>query len=94
MEFVTENETRRISLKKLCKRVDKFNPTFNNVDIKKLIDEMMKWNKEDHIIFHLFFIKNMTIKDISTEFNISRYRVSKSINNSVKNISFNSDIIK
>ena len=40
MEFVTENETRRISLKKLCKRVDKFNPTFNNVDIKKLIDEM------------------------------------------------------
>ena len=94
MEFVTENETRRISLKKLCKRVDKFNPTFNNVDIKKLIDEMMKWYKEDHIIFHLFFIKNMTIKDISTEFNISRYRVSKSINNSVKNISFNSDIIK
>lgn len=94
MEFVTENETRRISLKKLCKMVDKYNPTFNNVDIKKLIDEMMKWNKEDHIIFHLYFIKNMSMRDISDQFNISKYRVNKSIKKSVKDISFNSDIIK
>lgn len=94
MEFITENETKRISLKKLCKMVDKYNNEFNYVDIKKLIDKMMTWDMTDHVLFHMYFFKKKSIREISEHFMVSKYFVNKSIKNKIKEISSDNDILK
>ncbi len=59
-----EEQTKRIDLKKLCKKVDKINPDFDIVDINALINEMILWPEHDHKVFQMFFIQGKYYKEI------------------------------
>lgn len=93
-QALIEEQTKRINLKKLCKKVDKINPDFSMVDINALIREMMLWTEYDHKVFQMFFIQGKYYKEIINELPSTEWKVKKSIRNSVKNIASNEDIFK
>lgn len=94
MNLQTLNESKKINLKKLSRMVSKYNNEFDTINIKKLIDEMMNWSKEDHVLFQLYFIQNKTQVELSSTFGISIYLIRKSIRRSLKTISTNTEILK
>src|ERR1035437_5382130 len=83
----------QINLKKLCRMIAKHNPTFERVEVRKLINEIMSWDKLDHVIFQCYFIQNMRVKEIVIEQKISVYRVNKSIKEGILKLAFNKEII-
>jgi len=88
----SEKSSNKISLKKLCKYVDKLNPDYSVVNMKLLFDAVMKLPKEDQILFNMFFVENKTLKSIIEELSLTRYSVRKNLQNSLKNISFDTDV--
>lgn len=87
-------KTNKIKLRKLGKYLRKYNNTFNIIDINYLIDTMIFWDKLDQQYFQSFFIKNMTMVDISLEFNVSTYKVRKSLTKSLIKVSMDQNIIR
>lgn len=73
-------EAKQINLKKLCKWFDKHDNDFVGIKINILIKAVYSFPIIRHNVFNLYFISNMSIKDIAQEMGLTTYKVKQELN--------------
>jgi len=91
----SEKSSNAISLKKLCRYLDKVKgeDSYSSINLRMLFD-VVKDNMpiEHQIVFNSVFIKRQTLKMVSEEYAFSRYKVSKILKLSIQKIAMTDEL--
>ena len=88
------NFNEQLNLRKLCRFIDRIDNDYDGIDVKVLFDEMIVWDKKQQAIFHNYFIKNLTYREVADNNEVSLYKVKKTIKDKIFDISLNKKICR